>query len=81
MTIDVLLFAKARDLFGSSVIALSLPENATAGDVWVELCKVRAGLENALPSARLAVNQQFATSDTPVSVGDEVALIPAVSGG
>lgn len=81
MIIDVLLFAKARDLFGVSVIAVSLPTTAMAGDVWVELCRLRAGLEMALPSARLAVNQQFATSDTPVSLGDEVALIPAVSGG
>ena len=81
MTVKVLLFAKARDLFGANDITVSLPESATAGDVWVELRKQRPGLEEALPSARLAVNQQFATSDTPVSVRDEVALIPAVSGG
>ena len=39
MTIDVLLFAKARDLFGVSDIAVSLPKTATAGDVWIELCR------------------------------------------
>lgn len=81
MTINVLLFAKARDLFDASDIAVSLPETATAGDVWTGLCELCPGLETALSSARLAVNQQFATSDTPVSLGDEVALIPAVSGG
>ena len=81
MMLNVLLFAKARDLFDSSVIAVSLPENATAGDVWDALCKLQPNLETTLRSARLAVNQRFATSDTPVSFGDEVALIPAVSGG
>jgi molybdopterin synthase sulfur carrier subunit len=33
------------------------------------------------PSIRVAVNQTFADSDTPLSAGDEVAFLPPTSGG
>jgi molybdopterin synthase sulfur carrier subunit len=30
---------------------------------------------------RIAINQQFATADTPVQAGDELAFLPPISGG
>jgi molybdopterin synthase catalytic subunit len=38
-------------------------------------------MKSALPSLALAVNQQYASPHTPLSPGDEVALLPPVSGG
>ena len=40
----------------------------------------RAAFENP-QTVRCAVNQEFATADTPVGAGDEVAFFPPVTGG
>jgi len=38
-------------------------------------------LEEMLPSVAIAVNQKFASPDTPIADGDEIAFLPPVSGG
>ncbi|NNC78824.1 MAG: MoaD/ThiS family protein [Acidimicrobiales bacterium] len=40
-----------------------------------------AGFAELIPSCRIWVNGESAEPDTPVSEGDEVALLPPVSGG
>ncbi len=72
--ITVKSFARYRALLGFSEVAL--PAAATLADL---LADPRFA---ALPKdALLAVNQGFATRDTPLADGDEVALMPPVSGG
>jgi molybdopterin converting factor small subunit len=72
--ITVKCFARYRALLGFSEVQLSAP--ATLGDL---LADARFA---ALPQdALLAVNQSFADRATPVKDGDEVALMPPVSGG
>lgn len=77
MTIEVLLFASARDLAGKSRLSLSLPEGALARDAWKtpEL----SGLD--LPGTRLALNQRFSEGTEPLKDGDVLAVLPPVSGG
>jgi molybdopterin converting factor small subunit len=72
--ITVKCFARYRELLGFA--ERQLPTAPTLGDL----------LKNphlaALPKdALLAVNQSFADPLTPLSDGDEVALMPPVSGG
>jgi molybdopterin converting factor small subunit len=70
----VLAFARYRALLGFE--SLDLPAVSTLGEL---LADARFA---ALPAdALLAVNQSFADRGTPLKDGDEVALLPPVSGG
>jgi molybdopterin converting factor subunit 1 len=76
MTLEVKLFAMLRERAGSDSVAVELPEGATVGDLLGEL----APLIGAMP-VRAAVNREYSVDSAPLSDGDEVALIPPVSGG
>jgi len=80
MTVTLLLFASYAEALGASSLDLELPGDSTVGDV---LSAVRAhpGAERLPPSPLVAVNQRYATLDSVVREGDEVALIPPVAGG
>ena len=76
MQVLVRLFAGLREQAGTSRRELELADGATVSDVWPAL-----GL-GAEPAGLLyAVNRAYADRDTALSEGDEVALIPPVSGG
>jgi MoaE-MoaD fusion protein len=72
----VKLFAGLRELAGTGERRLQLADGATAGDVWsaLELGQEPGGL-------LYAVNKEYAERERPLAEGDEVALIPPVSGG
>jgi molybdopterin synthase catalytic subunit/molybdopterin converting factor small subunit len=72
----VRLFAGLRERAGSGERRVELPDGSTAGDVWaaLELGEEPRGL-------LYAVNKEYADRGRPLSDGDEVALIPPVSGG
>jgi MoaE-MoaD fusion protein len=74
--ITVRLFAGLRERAGSKERELELPEGALAADVWPAL-----DLGERPPGLALAVNRRYAAEDVPLTDGDEVALIPPVSGG
>lgn len=79
MTIHVRLFAALRDEAGASVVEA---EGRTAGELADALGR-RFGERFASIAAvgSLVVNGERARRDTPVVAGDEVALLPPVSGG
>jgi MoaE-MoaD fusion protein len=72
----VKLFAALRERAGTGERRLQLADGATAGDVWsaLELGEEPRGL-------LYAVNKEYAERAQPLAEGDEVALIPPVSGG
>jgi molybdopterin converting factor small subunit len=72
--ITVKCFARYRDLLGFA--ELNLPVAATLGDLLMD-----ARLARLPKDALLAVNQNFSDRATPLADGDEVALMPPVSGG
>jgi molybdopterin converting factor subunit 1 len=76
MTLEVKLFAMLRERAGSDTVSVELPEGATVGDLLGEL----APLIGAMP-VRAAVNREYSQDGAPLHDGDEVALIPPVSGG
>ena len=55
---------------------LTLPEASRVGDLFRA-----AGISAANDAVLLVVNGRTATSESPLSEGDEVHLIPAISGG
>ena len=81
MTIQILFFATLKDAAQTSQLALEVPENATIADLQHELIAQFPKLERLLPHTRIAVNQEYAKPDFILKEGDEVALIPPVSGG
>jgi len=81
MQIRVKLFAILKDAAGTGAFILELPEGATAGDVREPLIEQYPGLARYIPRVAFAVNQTYASIDVKLSPGDEVALIPPVSGG
>jgi MoaE-MoaD fusion protein len=72
--VTVRLFAGLRERAGRATVEL---EDVTrAGDVWAAL-----GLGDEPPGLLYAVNREYAEPDRELHDGDEVALIPPVSGG
>ena len=80
MKINILTFGIARDICGGTSILVELPENATAGELKQHLTEQFPRLAG-LSSLLVAVNEEFADTDTLIQAGDEVAIIPPVSGG
>jgi len=72
----VKLFAGLRERAGTGTRELELPAGAAARDVWAPL-----GLGEEPNGLLYAVNKRYADADEPLADGDEVALIPPVSGG
>jgi molybdopterin synthase catalytic subunit/molybdopterin converting factor small subunit len=72
----VRLFAGLREQVGTGRRELELDDGATVADVWPAL-----GLGDEPPGLLYAVNQAYAAREQQLADGDEVALIPPVSGG
>src|SRR5437588_12553886 len=80
MNVRIVLFAKPRELVGQPNLELALPAGATAADAWSQL-STRYDLGPLPRSFRCAVNSEYAGWDDPLRDGDELAVIPPVSGG
>ncbi len=82
MNVRVRLFAILREQAGSEWVDLELADDATVADAIVALAE-RPQLATAFSalSVRMAVNRDYATSETRLSADDELALIPPLSGG
>jgi molybdopterin synthase catalytic subunit len=81
MRVRVLFFGILKDLAGKSSDWLDLPEGGSVRDVLATYESQIPRLRESLASLALAVNQQYSGPDTKLKSGDEVALLPPVSGG
>ena len=74
--VSIRLFAGLRERAGTGARELELSDGARVADVWsaLELGNEPAGL-------LYAVNKSYADAESVLAEGDEVALIPPVSGG
>ncbi len=79
MKVKVLLFAAPREQVGKGEIELELPEKATVQELQAALKNAHPALRS--PHLRFAVNRRYATPDTTLHDGDEIACIPPVGGG
>ncbi len=76
MEVTVRLFAVLRERAGSPELTLDLPDGASVGDALEQL----SGLAGDVPLV-MAVNREYASEEQLLGPGDELALIPPVSGG
>jgi molybdopterin synthase catalytic subunit len=74
--VTVRLFAGLRERAGTGERALELERGARLEDVWRAL-----DLGDEPPGLMYAVNKQYADRDHPLADGDEIAVVPPVSGG
>lgn len=81
ISVRVLFFGPARDAAGVEAIEMELPDGATVAGLTDQLCRDHPGLAAGRAAVRLAVNRQFAGPGRVLVQGDEVAVIPPVSGG
>jgi MoaE-MoaD fusion protein len=76
MQVRVRLFAGLRERAGTDELALELPDGACVRDALASMRELTAGVPVVM-----AVNHEYAAGDERLSAGDELALIPPVSGG
>jgi molybdopterin synthase catalytic subunit len=74
VVVTVRLFAGLRERAGADRVEIELPEGARVADLL-------AAMEVAPRSCVVAINREYAAEGAPVREGDEVALVPPVSGG
>lgn len=81
MRVTVRLFARLRDVAGSSELVREVPPDATVAQVWSAIIEEFPALAAYGASISSAVNADYAKMDAAVHDGDEIAFLPPVSGG
>ncbi|HEY9768691.1 MAG TPA: MoaD/ThiS family protein [Coleofasciculaceae cyanobacterium] len=79
--IKVKLFAIYQEAFKTSELDMMFPRQTTVGNVLESLIQQQPYLAKWQEVTRFGVNLQFVESDTVLQDGDEIVLIPPVSGG
>lgn len=70
-----------KDLLVKASDSVEVADGSSVGDMLTEYARGFPQLKEALPSLAVAVNQHYAVPETVLKQGDEVALLPPVSGG
>jgi len=81
MVVKVHLFALLRERAGTGELSLTLPAGATIEAAVAQLLRDHPALNGAVARICYAVNRDYADIRTPLRDGDDLALIPPVSGG
>ena len=81
MKIQVKCFAAAREIVGTGELVVELPEGSTLTQLLEQVRRQFPRLEGLAGSLLFSVNREYAPFDKKLAAGDEVALIPPVSGG
>jgi molybdopterin synthase catalytic subunit len=81
MRVSVLYFGVLCEIAGREQEHLDLPESATLGDLYSQLQQRLPALSSFRRSIAMSINSEYAPADATLHDGDEVALLPPVSGG
>lgn len=81
MKIAVLFFGMLKDVVGRAGETLVLPEGTRVRDLLLYYASAAPQFEAMVPSLAISVNQEYASVDRALHEGDEVGLLPPVSGG
>jgi molybdopterin converting factor subunit 1 len=79
--VTVHFFAIARERVGQSEVKIDLPPNATVIDLRRALFNRWPDLGTIWSAAMIAVDEEYAPNDAPITTGSQLAVIPPVSGG
>jgi MoaE-MoaD fusion protein len=77
----VLFFGVLKDLVGRSAETIDLPEGARVRDLIFYYARSAPRFEAMVPALAIAVNREYSGADRALREGDEVGLLPPVSGG
>jgi molybdopterin converting factor subunit 1 len=80
MKITILAFGIAKDILGNNTLSLDIDDQMTVGDIKQYLCDHYPAFKQ-LAALSLAVNTEYAEDEQYIRQGDEVVIIPPVSGG
>jgi molybdopterin converting factor subunit 1 len=81
MTIQVLLFAQAKQIVGKDSVKIKVDSDSSVADLRSALSQKHPELATLLSRSNIAVNQQYSAESDLIPDGAEVAMIPPVSGG
>ena len=81
MKVRVMCFAAAREIVGTGELVIDLPEGSTLTQLFDQIQGQFPRLQGLAGSLLFSVNREYAPSDKRLVTGDEVALIPPLSGG
>jgi molybdopterin synthase catalytic subunit len=82
MRVKLLLFAGCREAVGSKELEIELPEGTSTVEEALEVVVDRfPQLRGIAKSVAIARNAEYVPGDAPIADGDELAIIPPVSGG
>ncbi len=81
MKINVVLFARVRELVGTDRIELAMFEGATVSNLKTEMIDRYPAIAELLPHCSVSIDHEYSTDELPLIDGCEVGLIPPVSGG
>jgi molybdopterin synthase catalytic subunit/molybdopterin converting factor small subunit len=81
MKVGVLFFGALKELLGRPGDTVVLPEGAHVRELLLYYAREAPRFEAMAPSLAISVNQEYAGPDRPLHEGDEVGLLPPVSGG
>jgi sulfur-carrier protein len=81
MSIRILFFASIADIVGTREVLLDAGDFTDMNSVYNRFAGKFPKLEACRSSVLFALNSEFASHDSPVRDGDEIAFFPPVSGG
>lgn len=77
----ILFFAQLKDVTGQAEVTWPDADGLTASAIWQRLAVAWPAVLLHRPATRLARNGEYVSDDAVLQTGDEIALIPPVSGG
>ena len=81
LTVNVRLFAGLHDMIGKRDVTLDLPDGATIGQLRDRLGEEYPIVQPFLTTLVCAVDEEYVPSEHVLRDGEDVALIPPISGG
>ena len=81
MKVKVKFFAVFHEMFSRREENMELPESSTVMDILKRIESEKPEFAEYYNIMQIAVNWEYAAKNTPIKNGDEIALIPPVTGG
>jgi MoaE-MoaD fusion protein len=81
MKVRVIYFGMLKDAVGRQIDEVTLPAGATLGELVTDRIQQNNVIDNFRKVLAFSVNQEYAQLSTVLHDGDEVAMLPPVSGG